>query len=177
MRKFALAAFAAFLLPITSASATTITYTASPTGGSTYNLEFEVTNDTLGAPIEEFTIFFGFNEFENLANAGAPTDWDPLLIQPDTGIPDDGFADWLALGTPLGVGETLGGFSLSVGLIATTLPEMLAFTIIDPFTFDILDEGFATLAMTMPPSEIPLPAAMWMFLAGLGVLAHKQFRS
>ena len=176
MYKLITAAIVAGFLSVGSALATTITYTATPAGGSSFDAVFEVTNDTLGSSIEEFTIFFDVGVFENLRNAVSPTDWDPLLIDPDSGIPDDGFADWLALGTSLGVGETLGGFGLTFDLIVGSLPDMLAFTIIDPNTFDILDEGFATL-INGGVSDVPLPAAMWVFLVGLGLLGRQQIKS
>jgi hypothetical protein len=51
---------------------------------------------------------------------------------------------------------------------------MLAFSIIDPVTFEELEFGFATLTDSGPPSEVPLPAAAWMFLAGGGLLLARR---
>lgn len=158
----------ASVLVCSQAEATTITYNATPSAGLSFDLLFEVTNDTLGSDIEEFTIFFELGTFENLSNAVMPVDWDPLLIEPDPGIPDDGFADFLALGTPIGIGETLGGFGLSLELIGTSLPVILAFDVIDPNTFGILDSGFATLTSSVPdPEPVPAPATLWLLLTGI----------
>ncbi|MEM9494991.1 MAG: hypothetical protein AAGA09_03225 [Pseudomonadota bacterium] len=160
------------------ANATTITYSATPNGASSFDLLFEVTNDTLGSDIEEFTIFFDLGVFENLRDPTSPTDWDPLLIQPDAGIPDNGFADWLAFGAPIGIDETLGGFGLTLDLIGSSLPMMLAFDIIDPNTFDILDSGFASLVSGGPdPAPIPVPATFWLFLTGAATLWKLRKRS
>jgi len=149
---------------LASAHATIVTYTLNNLGGNDFSAEFTVTNDTLGTPIEEFTIFFPLGEYENLSITNSPTDWDGLAIEPDLGIPDDGFADWLALGTPIDGGATLSGFVVAFTFLGSGMPGDFLFDIVDPNTFDVLDTGVATLATA---SEIPIPGAVWLFAAGL----------
>jgi len=154
-------------------------------------------------PIEWFTIEFEFDDFLTLRGdpalsppsapgdgPTAPTDWDPFVSSPfdvcgppvPCGIP--GIYDALAFGAPIGVGETLGGFTVIVDLpdTTTTIAEMLYFTINDPAGLygdpdapfpDPLDEGYATLFTPQPPlggggvTPIPVPAGIWLFLTGL----------
>lgn len=163
------------LVSVASAKATTITYSLTPLGGDDYSVEFSITNDTLGIPIEEFTIYFPLGGYENIAIDASPTDWDGLAIEPDAGIPDDGFADWLALGDPIGVGETLSGFVALFTFIGSGEPGGFLFDIVDAVTFEALDSGVATLAGDMP-SEIPLPGAFVLFVAGLAGLVGVQRR-
>ena len=164
---------AAFIVCLSSAHAAVVSYTLTSLGGSDWSAEFSVTNDTLGAPIEEFTIFFPVGDYENISIAGSPSDWDGLAIDPDPGIPDNGFADWLALGSPLGVGETLSGFVATFTYLGSLEPGDFFFTVIDPVTFATLESGVAALADV--PTEIPLPGAMWLFVAGLfGLLRLKS---
>jgi len=149
---------------ISSAHATVVSYTLTNLGGNDFSAEFSVTNDTLGIPIEEFTIFFPVGDYENISILSSPLDWDGIEIQPDPGIPDDGFADWLALGAPIAVDATLGGFVAAFTFLGSGMPGDFLFDVIDPNTFDILDSGTAVLASA---PEVPLPGAVWLFVAGL----------
>jgi len=159
----------AILLAANTAQAATVTYSLTDRGGQDFTADFTVTNDTLGAPIEEITIYFTVGEFENLFVAASPADWDGIEIQPEPNIPDDGFADWLATGAPLGVDETLSGFSVDFSYLGMGLPGDLFFEIVDPNTFDVLEFGFATRVDVNP---VPIPAAFWLF--GAAVVAWRR---
>ncbi len=152
-----------------SAQAAIVTYALTSLGGNDYSVEFSVENNTLGAPIEEFTIFFPVGDYENISILASPLDWDGLAIEPDIGIPDDGFADWLALGAPIAVDATLGGFVAMFTYLGSGAPGDFLFDIIDPNTFATLESGVATLAAGTP---IPIPGAVWLFGVGLAGLVR-----
>ena len=88
------------------ANATVIFYEVQNLGGTTWEYSYTVENDTLGSDIEEFTIYFDLGLYENLVVVSTPADWDPLVIEPDANIPDDGFYDALALSAGISGGNT-----------------------------------------------------------------------
>jgi len=141
--------------------ATTVTYDAMNIAGNTWQYTYNVTNDTLGQDIGEFTIFFDVNLYQNLTSAIAPVDWDPLVIQPDPVLPDDGFYDALALVAGLPSGNSLTGFSVVFDFLGAGTPGDQTFSVIDPITFATLDSGFTQA------TAVPVPAAFWLFGSGL----------
>ena len=142
-----------------TARATTVFYEASNISGNTWEYSYTVNNDMLTVDIEEFTIFFDVGLYENLVATSTPVDWDPLVIQPDPFIPDDGFYDALALAAGISPGNSLGGFGVQFDYLGAGTPGVQGFDIVDPFTFDVLDSGFTQV--------VPLPAAIWLFVTGL----------
>jgi len=132
-----------------------------------FEADFTVTNDMLSVPIEEFTIFFPVGEFENISILSTPAGFDPLAIQPDPGIPDDGFIDFLALGTPINPGLSVSGFVAMFTFLGSGSPDSLMFDIIDPNTFDVLQTGTVAFSGVGAPPEVPLPGAVWLMLSGL----------
>jgi hypothetical protein len=148
-----------FVLAGSSVSATMINYDINNLAGNTWEYTYTVSNDTLGVDIKEFTIFFEVGLFENLVASSTPLLWDPLTIQPDPGLPDDGFYDALALGPGIAPSDSLGGFSVQFDFLGAGTPGSQFFEVIDPSTFNTLDSGFTQV--------IPLPAAIWLFASGL----------
>lgn len=159
------------LLMCTSATATIIEYTLAPQGGDLYQYEYTVFNDSLAAPIEEFAIYFDLNLYENLVAGPTPLDWDPLILQPDPGLPDDGLYDVLALVLGIGPDSSLGGFVVQFDWLGPGTPASQAFDIVDPFTFEVIDSGITSLRETVQVSE---PATLWLALAGLLLVWRKR---
>jgi hypothetical protein len=143
------------------ASAATIDYQVNNLGGSSWEYSYTITNDTLSAALEEFTIFFAVGLYENLAVTASATDWDSLVVQPDTGLPDDGYFDALAEAAGIPVSGSLGGFKVSFDFLGAGTPGAQPFDIVDPATTGVLESGTTTV--------VPAPAAGW--LLGTGVLA------
>lgn len=159
-----------------SAFADTITFTVDNIAGNTWEYNYTVANTgSTGGDIEEFTIWFDLGLYENLSISGSPSiDWDGLAIQPDPGLPDDGFADWLAFGPGIADGDTLGGFSVIFDFLGTGTPGDQFFDIIDPFTFDLLFSGITELGDVVTP--VPEPTAASLFALGLLLIAFSLRR-
>ena len=158
-----------------SAIADTITFTVDNIGGNTWQYNYTVANTgSTGGDIEEFTIWFDLGLYENLSGPGSPADWDPLLIQPDPGLPDDGFADWLAFGPGIAEGDSLGGFSVMFDFLGTGTPGDQFFDIIDPFTFNVLFSGITELGDVVVP--VPEPTSTSLIALGLFLIAFYSKR-
>ncbi len=145
------------------AAATTVTYGLTNISGNTWQYSFSVSNDSLMVDIEEFTIYFDYTAYENLAFPASPATWDPLVVQPDTGLPDNGFYDALLFsGSGIGSGQTLGGFTVQFDYLGAGTPGTQYFEIVDPNTFAAIDNG-----QTTAETIVPVPSALWLFASGL----------
>ncbi len=159
---------------LSSSYATTLTYDVTNISGNTWEYTYTVSNDMLGVDIKEFTVFFDANLYENLVATSTPTDWDPLVIQPDTVLPDDGFYDALALVAGIAPGNSSGGFGVRFDYLGAGTPGAQVFDVVDPFTFEVLDSGLTQA------SVVPAPAAIWLFGSGLlglvGIGTKQKYR-
>ncbi|AXY02912.1 PEP-CTERM sorting domain-containing protein [Vibrio alfacsensis] len=167
---------ALFLISVSHASATVITAELTNTSGNSWQAEYAVENNTLGASIEEFTIWFDLGLYENISVSSTPSSWDPLVVQPDPGIPDDGFYDVLALGSGISSGSSLDGFAITFDWIGGNSSMSQLFEVVDPNTWAVLDSGNTIIVTT----SIPEPSSIILLLLGIAGLAlskKKQSKS
>ena len=155
-----------FLGITSTANATTILYDVSNLSGSTWEYNYTVKNDSLGVDIEEFTVWFDYTLYENLAVTSAPSDWDPIVIEPDASLPDDGFYDALALVSGIAPGASETGFSASFDWLGIGTPGSQFFEIVDPNTFATLDSG----------NTAPIPEPSTFLLMGIGLAGLVGYR-
>lgn len=162
---------------VESANATTITFDVANLGGNTWEYNYTVINDTLGVPIEEFTIYFDPASYGILSPGPAPAGWDPLVVQPFNDPFDPrGFYDAFALfAPPISPGDSLGGFTVTFEYLLAGTPGSQLFEIVtfNPLSFDlqVIDS-----AQTIP-AVVPLPAAAWLFgTALLGFVGYSRRR-
>lgn len=163
------------VLPILFASmltanawATAVTYTATNLGGSSWRYDYTVGNDSLAVNLEEFTVYFALGTYTNLVANDPPTDWDPLVAQPDPDLPDDGFFDALALAGGIAPGDSLGGFSVTFDYSGAGVPGPQPFKIVDPVTIATRDAGVT--------ATVPLPGALWLMSTALATMAARAGR-
>lgn len=160
------------------AEAVSVTYTVANEGGSTWLYSYTLDNDSLATGISEFRIFFKLGDFEDLVVAGSATNWDPVTAQPDPGLPDDGYVDWLALGAPLAFGDSLFGFQVRFTWLGAGSPGAQSFSVLDPDTFVSLFDGRTSLAGGVPPPiGVPEPGTLGLFamaLSGLAIAARRR---
>ena len=163
---------------IPAAQATLISFEVDNIAGNTWEYSYTVENDSLGIDIEEFTIFFDVGLYENLALASAPTGWDPLAVDPLPVLLFDGFYDALALGPGLAPGGSLGGFSVLFDFLGSGTPDSQQFEIIDPNTFQALEFGTTSVALSIPePGSAPLFAIGLVLLTLVASYRRKRIIS
>jgi len=161
------------LLPSRASQATSVSFDVAHIAGNTWEYSYTVANDTLATDIEEFTVWFDVNLYENLIATATPADWDPLVIQPDPGLPDDGLYDALALVAGIAPGGSLGGFSVQFDFLGMGTPGSQPFDIVDPFSFALIDGG-RTISTAGP--AIPEPSTFVLLAVGLcGVLGARGY--
>lgn len=148
----------AFLAIFRSATAATIFYEAQSLGGDSWQYTYSVTNDSLGVPLEEFTIYFDRTVYSNLAVTAIPSGWNGIVIQPDLELPADGFFDALADGSGIAPGATVSEFSVSFDFIRPGEPAEQSFDVVDPDTFEVLESGNTT-TVPAPPAGVALITA------------------
>jgi hypothetical protein len=154
------------------AHATSIFYEAKPLGGAQWEYDYTVMNSTLGSPLQEFTIRFDYNLFKNLAIKNTNTNWDQVVIQPQTIFaPQDGFYDAMTLGTGITGGDSEGGFTVSFDWLGNGTPGRQPFDIVNPENYSILDSG-----LTAPLNASPVPEPATFLLTALGLVALGGFQ-
>ena len=149
--------------------ASIITYDANNVSGNQWTYEYSIFNDTLINDIEWFAIYFDYNLYDNLQIISTPSDWDPLLQQPDTGLPDDGVYDVLAFSSGIAPGSSLAGFIVQFDYFGSGTPGSQAFEIYDPLSASIvvIDSGDTSSSQNAAEPNIFLLLVMGMTLAGL----------
>lgn len=152
-------------------NATIITYDLTNLGGNRWEYSYSVTNDSMSSPIEEFTIYFDLELYENLLVGNTLNDWDAIVVQPDP-EPDfeaDGFYDALALLTGIAPGETVSGFTVSFDWLVTGLPGYQFFEVVDPSNLEALDSGWTVTTTSVPePGTLLLLGSGLLGLIGIG---------
>ena len=149
-----------FFTSMQPAVATSINYDVLNIDGNTWEYTYTVNNDTLGFDIDEFTVYFDHGLFENLIATSTPASWDPLVVEPGNFFNNNGSYDALALAGGIAPGSSVGSFSVRFDYLGAGTPGSQLFEIVDPITFDLLEDQGQT-------SLIPVPAAVWLFGSGL----------
>jgi hypothetical protein len=177
--KVALLSFSIFCANTVTA-APIITYTATNVSGSTWTYQYALTNTAPTGVISEFTTWFDRAKYSNLSVVATPATWNSIAIQPDFGIPADGFFDSLALGTGLGINASLTGFSVRFNYLASGTPGAQPFEIINPSTFLTLYSGTTSLAGSSGSgtgTSVDAPATFALLAVSLVALARTRRRA
>lgn len=160
--------FGLFFAAVGFGALTEIIYKATEVGQGRWQYEYSVENKELSAAIEEFTIWFDLAKYDNLVVETAEplaSEWDEVAWQPEPVLADDGAYDAMALNLGIQQGQKAGGFAVSFDWLGEGQPGSQFYEIIDPATFETIDEGWT----------IPEPATL--FLLGLGLLALRKRHS
>jgi hypothetical protein len=137
-----------------------VSYDLTDFGNDRYRYDYEVTNVSLPDAIEEFTVWFDYSLFANLALATPDPpagDWDELVVQPAPGLPDDGYYDALGVSGGIAMGSGVAGFAVEFDWLGEGLPGSQPFDIVDPETFDIVFSDFT----------VPEPGTWGLLLVGM----------
>lgn len=132
----ALLRVAAAMAICAGAQATTISATATNTGGSVWRYDFALSSFSNGAGAG-FTIYFPLASVTALANPVASGEWDAIVLTPDSPPGSDGAFDALALtGSP-----SLIPFSVEATIASGAAPLVLRFEIYRSNPFAVLEAG------------------------------------
>jgi len=157
-----------FLLTATGLASldTGIIYETSDLGGGRWQYTYEVANNGLTVPIEEFTVWFDYDSYANLTveTPTTPADWDQLVLQPEPVLLDDGAYDAMATAAGISLGQTLGDFAVSFDFSGIGEPGPQPYDIIDPQTFQTIDSG----------TTVPEPATLLLLGLGGVILRRKR---
>lgn len=163
----------------TVVQATTISYDLQSIGGNRYVYSYTLTNDTLIVPLDEFTVYFDYTLYGNLAvGSNTPSGWDPQIVQPDNifGQEMNGFYDAYSL-AGLMLGGTASGFTVSFDWLgATAGPSTQPFDIIDPADFSTIYTGTTMFAQHTGATPAPEPGTMLLTAIGLACIGLAQRR-
>lgn len=154
--------------------ATIIAYDIDNLAGNSWEYTYTVTNDTLSSSIEEFTIYFDYDFYQNLNVTSSVSGWDIIVGEPYVALSWDGFYD--ALGSPgISHGSKMSGFSVSFAWLGTGTPGSQSFDIVNPLDYTTLDSG-----QTIPAAPVPEPSTLLLTgagLAGVGFIGRRIKRS
>ena len=117
----------------------------------------------------DFTIWFDYTLYSALEDPPpfVNADWDPIVWQPDTSIPDDGAYDALSLVDAASLADP---FTVSFVWLGSGTPGSQPFDVYDP-SFNTIESG--------QTSPVPEPASVLLVgsaLAGLAVLRKRKNR-
>ena len=158
----------ATIVSVSAAHAGIVQYTATPLGGSNWRYDYTIINTTPSAGFDELTIYFDPSRYGALASGTAPSGWDPLIVQPDTGIPADGFFDVLNLAGLLADGETVSGFSVVFSYLVAGTPGAQSFDLYESSNFTLVGSGRTAPTQATHVPEPQTLALMLAALVGLG---------
>ena len=144
-----------------------IRYATNNIGAGQWEYTYTIKNIDLPAGVEEFTIWFDFGKYDNLAvtTPDPPaSDWDEIIVQPEPVLKDDGFYDALTLNSGIVIGQTVSDFSVSFDWLGIGSPGSQFYEIIDPVIFETIDSGWT----------VPEPATVCFLILGTVALCHKK---
>ena len=124
-----------------------------------------------------FSVLFDPALYAELTVGAAPAGWDPIALQPDTALPDDGIYDVLAIAANPSLAEP---FTVTFAWLGGpgTAPDAQAFTInqSDPEgNLTIVETGRTTPVETSAP--VPEPSTLALMAVGLiGFARRRQSR-
>jgi hypothetical protein len=153
------------------ARATVIEYELTSLGGDQWRYDYFVHNDTLGTSLDWFSLFFDLGDYEDLSGEIAPLGWDPLIQQPDPGLPDDGIFDLFASTGGIAAGATESGFSIVFRWLGGATPGSQRFDVIGLDPGAPLESG---ITVRRPGAAVNEPRSLALALLGLGLRRQRS---
>lgn len=150
---------------------TEIQYEIADIGAGRWQYTYDVYNISLTEEVEEFTIWFDYELYDNLIIVTGILEpplssWDEIVVQRERVLKDDGYYDAVSVASNIGIGESVSGFSVSFDWLGTGNPGSQFYEIIDPVTFGTIESGYT----------IPEPATWLLLLTGVAFLRFRQNR-
>ncbi|MDQ2734055.1 MAG: PEP-CTERM sorting domain-containing protein [Pseudomonadota bacterium] len=157
-----------------AARAQSIDYSATSLGGNQWRYDYIIDNSSPGPSFDEVTVYFDSTKDTSLVLSASPAGWDPLVIQPDLGIPADGYLDVIDLGGPVAPGAAVSGFSTTFTYLVAGSPGSQRFELYDSSSFALLETGLTVAAGSVSP--VPEPQTIVLMLGGLVFLGLRRLK-
>lgn len=155
------------LLMLCSSAATAglVHFQATSLGGDLWHYDYTLQGQAPTGGFDGITIYFAADAYRLVNNLVAPLDWDPLVVQPDTGLPADGFVDLLNVG---GLLQDMVGpvnFSVNFQFLGMGAPGSQPFELYRtaPFATVLSDQ-------TQSPATVPEPGTAALVGLALGLV-------
>ena len=151
-----------------SAIATVMSFDLIDLGSGSFEYLYTIENDTLQVSIEQFTIWFDEQLYDNLqvtTQTPLANDWGEIIL-PSTGFGVPLGYDALELAGGIGLGQSVEGFSVSFDWLGMDLPGSQPFEIVNPLDSQPIDSG----------NTVPEPTTILFFAIG-GLILRRNQRS
>ena len=159
--------FATSLLFAAASQAQSVQYVESSLDGTTWEYDYTISNTSPTLVFDEVTIYFDVGTSSSLSLAASPANWSPLVIQPDSGIPADGYLDVVSPTGPIANGASVSGFSVDFSYLRAGAPSPQSFELYNSSDFSLVYSGTTTSESV---SAIPEPTTRAMLCLGLFAL-------
>jgi hypothetical protein len=146
---------------------TEVHYQVNDLGSGQWQYTYDVTNINLTEGVKEFTIWFDYGLYSNLAikTLDPPAgNWNQIVWQPELGLGNGGY-DAATTGLGIGIGESVSGFSVRFDWLGVGNPGAQNYEIVNPTDFTTIETGF-----TVPEPSI----FVLMGLGALSIVRKKQ---
>lgn len=142
-------------------------YSLTSLGNNAWRYDYTLNNTGPTLSFDEFTIYFDLPNVLSIDSFVAPTGWDPIFIQPDTGLPASGFVDAVRTAGNVPAGS-FSGFSAEFHYAPGLTPAAQMFELLLSSTFEVIVSDRTTKVAIITP--VPEPETYALMLSGLGVL-------
>jgi len=150
---------------------TEIYYSVTDLGLGQWEYIYDVHNNGLVDGIEEFTIWFDYGLYDNLAvsTPQTPPEWDQIVWQVEPVLEDPGGYDAMATNLNIAMNDHLSGFSVGFDWLGVGEPGSQEYHIIDPDNYlDPIETGYTIL--------VPEPGTLILLSLG-GVMLLRRRRA
>lgn len=161
-----------FALFCAAANAGILQFETTALGGDIWRYRYTLQGQAPSGGFDGLTVYFEPTSFGHLTNLAVPVDCDPLLIQPDIGIPADGFLDLLHLGGLLNGSFGPVEFSVDVEFLGNGFPGSQRFELYVSEPFDVV-----TSSETQQAAAVPEPATFALVATALGCILLGRLRT
>lgn len=142
-----------------------VDFAATALGGNLWRYDYTVNNTGPSIAFDELTVYFDPSSYASLSGPSAASGWDAIAIQPDSGIPADGYYDALSLGGLVANGASVSGFSVSFEFLESGVPGAQRFEFLNSSDFSVVLSGSTSPAA--PVNQVPEPSSTALVLLGL----------